>query len=114
MPVVAAAHWLDIDEPTMLRAVTLSNLIAIRIKSKFGRLSNLCGATVAGTGAACGITYLLGGEMCIRDSIVACHDDEDDLDEGGQLVGDHAMCIRDRNTASPSAATSTSTAARAS
>ena len=61
MPVVAAARWLDIDEPTMLRAVTLSNLIAIRIKSKFGRLSNLCGATVAGTGAACGITYLLGG-----------------------------------------------------
>ena len=51
----------------MLRAVTLSNLIAIRIKSKFGRLSNLCGATVAGTGAACGITYLLGGgyhEIC--------------------------------------------------
>ena len=67
MPVVAAARWLGIDEPTMLRAVTLSNLIAIRIKSKFGRLSNLCGATVAGTGAACGITYLLGGgyhEIC--------------------------------------------------
>ena len=51
MPVVAAARWLDIDEEKMLRAVTLSNLIAIRIKSKFGRLSNLCGATVAGTGA---------------------------------------------------------------
>ena len=62
-----AARWLDIDEEKMLRAVTLSNLIAIRIKSKFGRLSNLCGATVAGTGAACGITYLLGGgyhEIC--------------------------------------------------
>ena len=44
MPVVAAARWLDIDEPTMLRAVTLSHLIAIR-----------------------GITYLLGGgyhEIC--------------------------------------------------
>ena len=30
----------------------------------------------------------------IQDSqpdIVACHDDEDDLDEGGQLVGDHAL-----------------------
>jgi L-cysteine desulfidase len=47
----------------MLRAVTLSNLIAIYIKSKFGRLSALCGATVAGTGAACGITYLLGGGL---------------------------------------------------
>ena len=58
---------LDIDEEKMLRAVTLSNLIAIRIKAKFGRLSNLCGATVAATGAACGIAYLLGGgyhEVC--------------------------------------------------
>ena len=62
MPVVAAARWLDIDEPTMLRAVTLSNLIAIRIKSKFGRLSNLCGATVAGTGAACGLVLMQGGD----------------------------------------------------
>lgn len=43
MPVVATARWLDIDEEKMLRAVTLSNLIAIRIKAKFGRMSNLCG-----------------------------------------------------------------------
>ena len=67
MPVVATARWLDIGEEKMLRAVTLSNLIAIRIKAKFGRLSNLCGATVAATGAACGIAYLLGGgyhEVC--------------------------------------------------
>ena len=59
------AGWTSTSPPC--RAVTLSNLIAIRIKSKFGRLSNLCGATVAGTGAACGITYLLGGgyhEIC--------------------------------------------------
>ena len=63
MPVVAAARWLDIDEPTMLRAVTLSNLIAIRIKSKFGRLSNLCGATVAGTGAPAAYIPAGGGTM---------------------------------------------------
>lgn len=67
MPVVAMARWRQLPEEQMLRAVTLSNLIAIRIKSKFGRLSALCGASVAGTGAACGITYLLGGgypEIC--------------------------------------------------
>ena len=45
----------------MIRAVTLSNLIAIYIKLKIGRLSALCGATASGTGASCGITYLLGG-----------------------------------------------------
>lgn len=67
MPVVSLAKWKDIPEDKMVRAVTLSNLIAIRIKSKFGRLSAMCGASVAGTGAACGITYLLGGgydEIC--------------------------------------------------
>ncbi|MEG0804538.1 MAG: L-serine ammonia-lyase, iron-sulfur-dependent, subunit alpha, partial [Pygmaiobacter sp.] len=62
MPVVATAKWLDIGEEKMLRAVTLSNLMTIYIKSRFGRLSALCGATVASTGAACGITYLLGGD----------------------------------------------------
>lgn len=63
MPVVAVAKWNHESEDKMIRAVTLSNLIAIYIKSKFGRLSALCGATVAGTGAACGITYLLGGDL---------------------------------------------------
>lgn len=67
MPAVSLAKWKEIPEDKMVRAVTLSNLIAIRIKSKFGRLSAMCGASVAGTGAACGITYLLGGgydEIC--------------------------------------------------
>ena len=61
MPVVSLAQYKNIPEDKMIRAVTLSNLIAIRIKSKFGRLSAMCGASVAGTGAACGIVYLLGG-----------------------------------------------------
>ena len=38
-----------------MRAVTLSNLMGIYIKSQFGRLSAFCGATVAGVGSACGI-----------------------------------------------------------
>jgi L-cysteine desulfidase len=41
----------------------LSHLITIYIKSKFGRLSALCGATIAATGASCGIVYLLGGNL---------------------------------------------------
>ena len=67
MPVLAVARWLKADEERLLRAETLSHLVTIYIKSQFGRLSNLCGATVAGTGSACGITYLLGGgyeEVC--------------------------------------------------
>ena len=62
MPVVAVAEQLNINSDKMLRAVTLSHLITIYIKSKFGRLSALCGATISATGASCGITYLLGGK----------------------------------------------------
>ncbi|MZQ86941.1 serine dehydratase subunit alpha family protein [Paenibacillus sp. 5J-6] len=60
-PVVAAAERLGASEEQLIRAVALSHLVTIHIKSKFGRLSALCGVTVSGTGASCGITYLLGG-----------------------------------------------------
>jgi L-cysteine desulfidase len=62
IPVVAVAEKLNINFDEVLRAVTLSHLITIYIKSKFGRLSALCGATVSATGASCGIAYLLGGK----------------------------------------------------
>jgi len=63
MPVVAVAEKINADEEKMIRAVTFSHLIAIWIKSKFGRLSALCGVTVAGASAAAAITYLLGGDV---------------------------------------------------
>ncbi|WP_088228843.1 L-serine ammonia-lyase, iron-sulfur-dependent, subunit alpha [Desulfosporosinus sp. FKB] len=61
LPVVAVGEKLGSAEDQLIRAVALSNLIAIYIKTKIGRLSALCGATASGTGASCGITYLLGG-----------------------------------------------------
>ncbi len=61
LPVVAAGEKLQVSREQLIRAVTLSNLIAIYIKLKIGRLSALCGATASGTGASCGIAYLLGG-----------------------------------------------------
>jgi L-cysteine desulfidase len=63
LPVVAVAEKLNADEETMIRAVALSHLLTIHIKSKFGRLSALCGVTAAGMGASGAIAYLLGGEL---------------------------------------------------
>jgi L-cysteine desulfidase len=63
VPVLAVGKRLNASRDKMLRAVTLSNLISIYIKAKFGRLSALCGAVVSGTGASCGITYLLDGGL---------------------------------------------------
>lgn len=63
LPVVAIWEKVDYSEERLLRAVTLSHLVTIYIKSKFGRLSALCGATIAATGASCGIVYLFGGNV---------------------------------------------------
>ncbi|MEI8216283.1 MAG: L-serine ammonia-lyase, iron-sulfur-dependent, subunit alpha [Eubacteriales bacterium] len=63
LPVVAIGEKIQASSEQIIRAVTLSNLITIYIKSKFGRLSALCGVTISATGASCGIAYLLGGGL---------------------------------------------------
>lgn len=63
MPVVAAGEKLNASEEELIRAVTLSHLLSIYIKNQFGRLSALCGVTVAGASASAAITYLLGGDI---------------------------------------------------
>lgn len=61
LPVFSVAQHVKADEETLVRALALSHLVAIHIKSYLGRLSALCGIVVAATGAGCGISYLLGG-----------------------------------------------------
>jgi L-cysteine desulfidase len=63
LPVVAVAEKLRVSEEKMVRAVALSHLITIHIKSKFGRLSALCGVTAAGMGASAAIVYLFDGQL---------------------------------------------------
>lgn len=63
MPVVAAAEKLFKNREQTVRACTISNLTAIFIKHKLGKLSSVCGAVVAATGSACGIVYLMGGKL---------------------------------------------------
>ena len=61
LPVVVYAEEQNKSEEELARALILSHLTAIYIKQSLGRLSALCGCVVAGTGASCGITYLMGG-----------------------------------------------------
>lgn len=70
LPVLAVWEKSNLSEEKLIRAVTLSHLITIYIKSKFGRLSALCGATIAATGASCGIGYLLGGDKPVIKSSI--------------------------------------------
>ncbi len=61
MPVVAVAEKIGSGREQLIRALILSHLTSIHMKSKMDRLSALCGASVAATGASCGVVYLLGG-----------------------------------------------------
>lgn len=61
LPVSVFAEETGKSEDELARALTLSHLMTIYIKQSLGRLSGLCGAIVAATGSACGITYLMGG-----------------------------------------------------
>lgn len=60
LPVVAYAEKLSCSHDTLLRALVVSNLIALMQKKHIGSLSAFCGAVCAAVGAACGIAYLQG------------------------------------------------------
>ena len=61
LPVIVYAKHLGVSYETMLRALVLSNLITIHLKTGIGRLSAYCGAVSAGAGAGAGVCYLYGG-----------------------------------------------------
>src|SRR6056297_1035515 len=61
IPISEYARKKNIKEEEMLRALAMSHLLAIHIKSSLGRLSALCGVVAASTGVAGGLTYLMGG-----------------------------------------------------
>lgn len=70
MPVVEFAHSLNVSHEKLLRALALSNLMAIHQKQYIGPLSAYCGAVSAAAGASAAISYLLGGgEKEISESI---------------------------------------------
>lgn len=63
IPVIILAEYLETDEELLLRAIALSNLVAIHLKQNLGKLSALCGVTISGIGASCGMVYLKGGKI---------------------------------------------------
>lgn len=63
LPVVAASEKLASSRENLLRALAISHLVAIHIKSYLGKLSALCGCVIASTGSSCGIVYLKGGSF---------------------------------------------------
>ena len=61
VPVIVYAKELNASEDLLYRALLVSNLVTIHLKTGIGSLSAYCGATSAGAGAGAGICYLYGG-----------------------------------------------------
>ena len=61
LPVIIYARELQASEEQLYRALVVSNLVTIHLKTGIGSLSAYCGATSAGAGAGAGVCYLYGG-----------------------------------------------------
>ncbi len=63
LPVIVYAKELGVSEDVLFRALVVSNLITIHLKTGIGCLSAYCGAISAGCGAGAGVAYLYGGRF---------------------------------------------------
>ena len=61
LPVIVYAAELGVSREMMLKALLVSNLTTIHLKTGIGCLSAYCGAISAGCGAGAGVMYLHGG-----------------------------------------------------
>ncbi len=63
VPVVIYARELGVSDEQLYKALAVSNLVTMHLKSGIGPLSAYCGVISAGCGAAAGVTYLYGGKF---------------------------------------------------
>lgn len=68
IPIIAYSRFYETDELSLARAVAISHVVTAYVKYYIGRLSSLCGCSIAAsTGSATAITWLMGGrEMEIQ------------------------------------------------
>jgi len=70
LPVIEFARTLSAGEDKLLRALAVSNLVALEQKEYVGKLSAYCGAVSAAVGAAAGIAYLQGAGYTQISSVI--------------------------------------------
>ncbi len=63
LPVIEYANAIGVDRERLHRALLLSNLLTIHMKTGIGRLSAYCGAVSAGCAAGAAIAWLCGGGL---------------------------------------------------
>lgn len=73
LPIIIYAREKHIEEDRVLRALALSDLITVRIKTGIGRLSAYCGVVCAATGSFAGIAYLEGYGLDVIARMIVNH-----------------------------------------
>ncbi len=63
LPVIVYAREIGVSDELLYRALLVSNLTTIHLKTGIGCLSAYCGAISAGCGAGAGVMYLHGGRL---------------------------------------------------
>ena len=63
LPVIEFASGLNKSREELIRALVLSDLLTIHLKTGIGRLSAYCGVVCAGAAAGAAIAYLQGGKI---------------------------------------------------
>lgn len=63
LPVIVYAREMGVSQELLYRALLVSNLTTIHLKTGIGCLSAYCGAISAGCGAGAGVMYLHGGRL---------------------------------------------------
>ena len=64
LPIWALREYVECELETVHRAIGFSHLVTSYVKAHTGRLSALCGCSIAaGAGATAGIAFLLGGNL---------------------------------------------------
>lgn len=71
MPVVVYAQHIGASHEKLIRALAISNLVAIHQKTRVGRLSAYCGAVSAAAGSGAAIAWLDGAEQELIDLTVS-------------------------------------------
>ena len=71
LPLYAAAKVEGYSDDALLRATALSVLVCMYIKEYSGKLSAFCGCAIAaGTGMACGLALLRGGDLGAMERVI--------------------------------------------
>ncbi len=70
LPPLILGEFLQVSDESLMRALALSNLVAIYLAHFKGRLSALCGAFTAAIGASCAYVYLSGGNVDQIESVI--------------------------------------------